>query len=173
MSSRHRLSLALACAAVALFVTAALGHASLVSSDPPAGGTLTTTPYTLSATFTEELTPDGSSLLVQDSAGAQVAAGTVSAQDDKTMTIELPALGAGQYTVLWTAVTADDKAIERGTYTFNIGSSATSPAPQPSASPTPESGQGTGSNNDVVIALALGALVIAGVLGFLVIRNRR
>jgi methionine-rich copper-binding protein CopC len=173
MRSRLIACVVLACAAVAFSTAVATGHAQLVSSDPPDGGTLPATPYTLTATFSEELTPDGSSLVVQDAAGAQVAAGTVSTQDDKQMAVELPQLGTGRYTVLWTAVTADDKAIERGTYSFNVGSAATSPAPQPSASPAPGSGQGTGSGNDVLIALVLGAVVIAGVVGYLFIRNRR
>ena len=70
----------------------ALGHAELVSSDPPAGGLLTTTPYTLTATFDDELTPDGSSIVIEDANGVEVARGTVSAQDPHMQTAELPAL---------------------------------------------------------------------------------
>jgi methionine-rich copper-binding protein CopC len=76
-----------------------LGHAELVSSDPPVGGTLTTTPYTLTATFDEELTADGSSIVVEGPDGAQVATGTVSETDEFSMTAELPALPDGAYTV--------------------------------------------------------------------------
>ena len=146
-----------------------LAHAQLVSADPPVGGTLPTTPYTLTATFDEELTPDGSSIVVEGPNGAEVATGTVSAADDKTMTAPLPTLGAGTYTVRWTAVTADDLAVEHGTYTFNVGSSPTSATP----APTPPTGGANGSSNDVVIAMVLAAALIAGVVAFIFIRGRR
>ena len=78
----------------------AIGHAQLVSSDPAEGGSLEHTPYTMTATFTEVLTPDGSSLVVRNSAGAEVASGTVSPDDTTTMTVDLPVLDPGQYVAL-------------------------------------------------------------------------
>jgi methionine-rich copper-binding protein CopC len=148
----------------------ALGHAELVSSDPPAGGTLTRTPYTLTATFDDELTPDGSSIVVEDASGAQVARGTVSADDPHVQTAELPALPNGAYTVRWTAVSADDAAVERGSYSFNVGASIPSGTP---ATPTPPpSSDGTGSN-DVLLAIGLAAIFIVVVIGFVVLRGRR
>ena len=84
------------------------------SADPAQGDTIKT-PYSLSATFDDELTPDGASIVIVDANGTTVASGTVSATDDHTMTAELPLLPDGDYEVKWTAVSADDKAVERGT----------------------------------------------------------
>lgn len=173
-----------ALAALAVFTLTVLGHASLVSSDPADGATITT-PYTLTANFDEELTATGSSIAVQDSTGAQVAAGTVSEADDKSMTAELPQLPDGEYTVLWTAVTADDNAVERGTYQFNVGTAAAStgaspgaasPAvASPGASPVPSatSGQNTGSGNDLLLPLAIAVVIVAAIAAYFVYRNRR
>lgn len=157
----------MACLALA---TPALAHASLVSSDPSDGGTLTAVPFTLTATFDEELTPDGSSIVIEGPSGVQVATGTVSANDRKTMTADLPALPAGNYTVRWTAVTADDLAVERGTYTFGVVSAAASATPM-TTSPPPV--VATASGNDLVIALVLAAIAIIGVLAFVFVRGRR
>jgi methionine-rich copper-binding protein CopC len=146
-----------------------LGHAALVSSDPPAGGTLTTTPYTLTATFNDELTAEGSSIVVENSSGAEVARGTVSSTDAHVQTAELPALPDGEYTVRWTSVSADDAAVERGTYTFTIGVAASA---TPSATPPSAPGSG-GASNDVLIAVGLAAVLIVAVVGYVFIRGRR
>lgn len=155
--------------AIAALPVVVQGHAELVSSDPPAGGTLTTTPYMLTATFDDELTADGSSIVVENAAGEQVATGTVSDTDEFTMTAQLPNLTPGTYTVRWTAVTADDAAVERGTYTFNVGSSPASPTPAPTPAPS-EPGV---SSNDTLIAVGLAAVVILAVVGFIFFRRRR
>lgn len=167
----HRLvAVSLASLATLALAGPVLAHASLVSADPPSGGTLTSTPFTLTATFDEELTPDGSSIVVESPAGIQVATGTVSADDDKTITARLPALPVGTYTVRWTAVTADDQAVERGTYTFSVSSAAASGTPGPSQRPT---GDATGTSNDVLIAIGLAATFIIVVVAFIFVRGRR
>lgn len=148
----------------------ALGHAELVSSDPPAGGTLTTTPYTLTATFDDELTADGSSIVVEDASGAQAATGTVSTEDPHVQTAQLPSLPDGVYTVRWTAVSADDAAVERGSYTFTVGTSPASATPTATA---PPAGGATGSANDVLIAVGLAAVIILVVVGYVFMRGRR
>jgi copper resistance protein C len=147
-----------------------LSHAALVSADPPVGGTLTTTPYTLTATFDDELTPDGSSILVENANGDQVAQGTVSTADAHVQTAELPALPDGEYTVRWTAVSADDAAVERGTYTFNVGSAAPATI-TPAPSPVPIDGNG-GAPEDLY-ALLIAGVLIAIVVGIVIIRGRR
>ena len=166
------MKVAAAIAALVVLVTLpgiALGHAALVSSDPPAGGTLGMTPYTLTATFDDELTPDGSSIVVENSSGDQVAQGTVSATDAHVQTANLPALPDGEYTVRWTSVSADDAAVERGTYTFTIGVAASA---TPSATPPSAPGSG-GASNDVLIAVGLAAVLIVAVVGYVFIRGRR
>jgi methionine-rich copper-binding protein CopC len=165
-------------AAAALLALAALpvivlGHAQLVSADPPVGGTLTSTPHTLTATFDDELTPNGSSIVVEDAAGAQVATGSVSEDDAHTMLAQLPALANGPYTVKWTAVSADDAAVERGTYAFTVGSTVSTPGT--TAAPTPGGGTGgaAGSGGDVLIALGLAAAIVVVVVVFIFVRSRR
>jgi LPXTG-motif cell wall-anchored protein len=143
-----------------------LAHASLVNSDPAAGATITT-PYTLVATFAEETDPARSTLIVENSSGAQVAAGTVNADDQTKMTAQLPTLADGVYTVRWTTVTPDDNGVERGTFTFNVGSGSAAPAP------TPPAVGATGSSNDVLIAVGLAAILILAVVAFVFVRGRR
>ena len=168
---KHRpIALGLAGLATLALAGGVLAHAQLVSADPPVGGTLTSTPHTLTATFDEELTADGSSLVIEGPSGVQVTTGTVSADDDKTMTADLPALPAGTYTVRWTAVTADDLAVERGSYTFSVASAAASATPAPTQPPT---GGATGSSNDVLIAVGLAAIFILVVVAFIFVRSRR
>jgi methionine-rich copper-binding protein CopC len=182
-------------AALFIGITAVLGHADLESSDPAAGATITT-PYTLTATFSEEMAPDESSIVVQDSTGKEVARGSVSATDDKQMTVDLPALPDGEYEVLWTTVTADDNGVERGTYNFTVAAAAATPAPTtapttaasasattpavtaaatpaptPSASASP--GSTTGSGADLLLPIALVVVIVAAIAGYFVYRSRR
>ena len=164
------LRVAAAIAAALLFAALpviVLGHATLVSSDPAAGATITT-PYTLVATFAEATDPTRSTLIVESASGAQVAAGTVNADDETKMTAQLPTLPGGLYTVRWTTVTPDDNGVERGTFTFNVGSVSTTSVPTPS--PT---GGATGSSNDVLIAVGLAMVLIVGVVAFVFVRGRR
>jgi methionine-rich copper-binding protein CopC len=141
-----------------------LGHASLVSSDPAAGETLTTTPYPLTATFDDELTPDGSSVVVQNAGGAQVATGSVSPGDAHVLIAELPALPEGDYTVRWTAVSADDAAVERGSYTFAV---------LVSLMPPPNDGEPVTDSKDPIIAVGLAAIAIIAIVAFVIMRGRR
>lgn len=182
MKSRLTAALLLAgLAAFSLAVTAS-AHAELISSDPAAGGTLETTPYTLTATFDEELDAQASTIVVRDSSGAEVASGGVSEDYATVMTVELPELAPGEYTVRWTSVTPDDQGVERGTFTFTVAEGATptaEPTGAPSAGPTPAvtaspiDGQPTGSGNDVLLALILAAIAIGVVVLFVFMRSRR
>lgn len=158
--------------AASIAVVAATGlvvaHADLVESDPADGSTLTTTPYTLTATFLEEIDTEASTLVVENSSGVEVATGTVDSDDNTMMTAELPQLPDGVYTVRWTTVTPDDTGIERGTFTFTVAAAGTTPAPTPVVI-TP----GTSGNSDILIALVLAALAIGAVVLFVVLRGRR
>ena len=176
MTFRIGLAAILGPSLVLLLAPGVLGHAQLQSSDPPAGGTLSATPYLLTATFSEELASDGSSLVVESEAGQQVALGGVSADDPTTMTAQLPVLPTGTYTVRWTALTSDDNAVERGTYAFTVAPEQASaiasaaPTPLPSGEPAATSG---GTTSDLILALVVAAVVIAVVVGFVALRNRR
>ena len=157
----------IACLAAFALPAVALAHADLVESDPPDGGILTTTPYTLTATFSEEVDAAQSSIVVEDSAGAEIGRGAVSATEPKQMLVDLPRLEPGHYVVRWTTVTTDDQGVERGTYSFEVAGSAT---PSPSA---PPGGNSAGSGSDVLIALLLAAVGIGAVVAFIFVRGRR
>jgi methionine-rich copper-binding protein CopC len=149
---------------VALATTStALAHGTLVTSDPPDGGTIASTPYTLTATFAEEIDAEQSSIVVENAAGAEVARGALDPDDATQMIVDLPVLGAGQYTVRWTTVTPDDQGVERGTFTFDVGT------PGPTAAPSTPSGSGS----DVLVALVLAAVAIGAVVAFVFLRSRR
>ena len=198
--TRSLRALVSACLMALIIVIPVVGHAELEESDPADGETITT-PYTLTATFSEEFDPDpdASFIRVQNSAGEVVASG---GHDDQAngMTVELPALPPGEYTARWQTTTADDNGVERGTFTFTVEASPT-PAPTPTAgttqppsnAPTPASspiatpaptqiltptpsgqpGNGsTGMGSDVLLALAAG-IAIVGVLAYFLVRRSR
>ena len=174
MTNRLAASSVLSCLAALALAGTAFGHADLIASDPPSGGTLTTTPFTLTATFTEELDPGLSSLIVESAAGAVVAHGTVSADYPTLMTAELPTLEPGAYTVRWTSVTPDDQGVERGTFTFNVAASGATPTPAATPAPTaPPAGGSSGQGGDVLIAMLFAGFAIGAVLLLVVLRGRR
>lgn len=151
-------------------VSAVAAHAELEESDPTDGATIET-PYVLTATFSEEFNADTevSFIRVQDASGAVVATGGQSADDPTTMTVDLPALEPGEYTVRWQTTTKDDNGTERGTFTFNVPPAA----PTPNAAPNGSNGGTTGSSNDVFLALIVGLVVVADIAAFLFSRSRR
>ena len=132
-----------ACLLLLALAGPAAGHASLVESDPPDGGSLERTPATLSAHYDEELDPDPdlSWIRVRNDAGEVVARGGVTADDDTLMTVELPPLPPGEYTARWQARTPDDEGTTRGTIGFTIERSPATPTPVATAAlamgPTP------------------------------------
>lgn len=160
-------------AALCLAATA-FGHAELVASDPPDGGTLTTTPYTLTATFSEEIDAGQSSLVVESVAGAEIARGAVSPDYPTLMTADLPLLEPGPYTVRWTSVTEDDQGVERGTFTFSVAAPGASATPAATPTPTaPPADGSSGLSGDVLWAIALAAVAIGAVVAFVLLRGRR
>jgi methionine-rich copper-binding protein CopC len=198
--TRSLRALVSACLLTLLLVVPAAAHAELEESDPADGETITT-PYTLTATFSEDFSPnpDQSFMRVQNGAEDIVASG---GHDDQgaTMTVELPALPPGEYTVFWQTTTVDDNGVERGTFSFTVGASPT-PAPSPTSQPTeapsatstpmapatlvptptqiltpiPSGEPGTGSSNggtDVLLALAAGIAIVGILAYFLVHRSR-
>ena len=195
MIHRTRAALLLAGLTVLASAAIALGHAELVVSDPPDGGTVET-PYTLTATFDEPLEPN-SSIVIQDAGGDEVAAGGADPNDATVLVAELAELPAGEYRARWTATSADGHS-ERGTFTFTVAAPPTpspsptdtpavSPAPTPPAatpSPTPEPSptvaptpiqddEPTVGADDVLLALLLAAVAIGGVILYVFLRGRR
>jgi len=171
MTRRFALAAAIAATLVTLLASVVLSHAPLQSSDPADGATITT-PYTLTATFGEELTANGSSLVVQNASGVQVASGTVDPTNNEQMTIDLPQLPDGQYTVLWVSVTADDNGILRGTYHFNVSATANASA-GPVATPVPSASNDSSTSAGALVAVGVAVVISVAVLVFVLYRNRR
>jgi methionine-rich copper-binding protein CopC len=175
-----------------------LAHAELEESDPADGETITT-PYTLVATFSEEMGTDRTRIIVRNAADEEVARGGISENNASVMTVELPALEPGEYTAFWTAVTPDDNGVTRGEIHFNIAEAATpspapgptiaptpapsptgagataslNPAPTPAATPTGTNGSPAAGSSDILLALALAAAVLLGLGLYLFTRSRR
>ena len=197
MIPRSRLQAACALALLALLSlpAVALGHAELVSSDPPDGGTLSEPPHRLIAEFDEEL-GGRSRIVVYDAAGAEVADGGVSEEDAHVLIVDLSGIAPGVYNALWRAVTPSDNGITRGQIQFTLVEPASpsppagSPTPAgPTASPTvgatpantpvvaptatplpnptPIDGQPAAGTTDLLIALVLAGALIAAIVFFL------
>ena len=112
----------------------ALAHAALEDSTPVDGETVTGTPPIISATYSEDLDHDGSSLVLVDADGKEIArGGTSGSGDTREMTIEaIPDLEPGEYTVESTTKSADDGDIDRTKWSFTVIA-----APSQTPGPTP------------------------------------
>jgi copper transport protein len=115
------LTILLFCAGTGVPVSA---HAMLLRSNPPANAILDTSPAQVELFFSEPVAPSLSSLKILDSNGKQADQGDmrVDLTDPTRMTVSLPALEVGVYTVSWTAVSAADGHQTEGTFSFAVGS---------------------------------------------------
>jgi copper transport protein len=114
----------------------AQAHALLVSSSPAAGSSLTQMPKAVSVTFSENVVPKLSNLQVVDGSGRVVSKGPAqpASGDTLTLTVALPPLLGGVYTVRWKSVSSDDGHVTNGGFTFGVGPLAyaamSGPAPE-------------------------------------------
>ena len=115
----------------------AAAHAELQTSTPANTEVVQGTPAEISATYSERVKVDGSSLVLQDAGtGKELAKGGVDPADDKRMAITpVPELVPGDYIVKSTTVSADDNDIDRQQWIFTVVP-ATAPTSSPSAAPT-------------------------------------
>ena len=116
---RAKLSAALLLAGF-VFAGAAFAHVFPQKQEPGAGATVAS-PAAVKITFDGPLEPAFSSLTVTDAAGKQMntAKAAVDAHDPAVMTVPLPALSAGHYTVHWVAVASDGHRTH-GDYAFDV-----------------------------------------------------
>jgi len=120
-----------ALAAAVLFATAwtlpAGAHAVLVRSTPPGRAALAEKPDRVQLWFNERLEPAFSSMSVWSAAGAQVDAGDarVDPDDAKRLSVTLPRLPAGTYSVRYRVLSVDGHVVD-SSYSFAIRD--TSPA---------------------------------------------
>ncbi|KVL44743.1 copper resistance protein CopC [Burkholderia cepacia] len=124
MKTRTRARLAAFAAAGAILAAAPLAasaHGKLESATPAAGSTIDAAPDTLRLAFNEALEPAFSSVKVSDANGTAVTQekAKVDAANPRVMTVAMPKLGPGAYTVQWAAMTADAHRT-KGTYTFRV-----------------------------------------------------
>ena len=103
-----------------VFAGAAVAHVFPQKQEPGAGATVAS-PAAVKITFDGPLEPAFSSLTVTDAAGKQMntAKAAVDAHDPAVMTVPLPALSAGHYTVHWVAVASDGHRTH-GDYAFDV-----------------------------------------------------
>jgi len=99
----------------------AFAHAFLKESVPAVGSSVAAAPAEVMITFTEGVEPGFSKIVVQDSTGASMDAGTAHrvGDDETKLAVQLKKLGAGTYTVVWHA-TATDTHKTQGKFTFTV-----------------------------------------------------
>lgn len=181
----------------ALLAPAALAHSELISTDPADGAVLDAPPERVSFTFSEPLMPDFVRIIGTNPEGVTGDL-PVSSVEGSTATVNWPA-GAqgGTWQVRYRVVSQDGHPIEGGiTFTYDgptpspTGALPTSAAPTSTAptsaaptSVTPTSAAPTsvtspaadtsgGTSGLLIAGLAVGAIVIVGVVIALVARRR-
>jgi hypothetical protein len=115
-------ALAIAAFGLASIVTSsAFAHATLQSSDPQSGSTLAKAPAQVRLKFNEAVEPAFSKIRLTGPRNGEipVAAATVDKADPTVLTAALPALAAGQYRVLWSAMARDGHKV-KGEITFKV-----------------------------------------------------
>jgi methionine-rich copper-binding protein CopC len=108
-----------ACAAAAMLSPiTAFAHAKLLGSSPAAGAQLEVRPTALTLRFDEKvqlavlkLSAGGTDIPVAFDRSAQAAA---------QVSVALPSLAPGTYRVQWSALTADDGHVVKGTFSFVV-----------------------------------------------------
>jgi len=108
-------------AAIAFVPVAAFAHGKLESAVPAAGSTVDAPPEMLRLTFNEDLESAFSMMKVSDANGAAVTKekAKVDASNPRVLTVALPKLSSGSYSVQW-AVMTHDAHKTKGTYTFQV-----------------------------------------------------
>lgn len=109
---------AIACAL--LYPAQVKAHAKLERVSPPVGSVMAASPPEIRFTFSEKLEPRFSKARVVSGAGSAVGA-TVSVDKKRAndLVVNLPALPAGKYRVIWRVISVDTHKTE-GDYSFEI-----------------------------------------------------
>jgi methionine-rich copper-binding protein CopC len=115
----------------------ASAHDSIVSSVPADKAALTTAPTVVTLTFTDEVNPLGTAVIVTDATGARVDSGTPSIDGIAVTQALDPLTASGRYTVAYRVVSADGHPIT-GKLSFTVTLPTPTPTPStPAASATP------------------------------------
>jgi putative copper export protein/methionine-rich copper-binding protein CopC len=135
------LALALAVGlAVSLFaaVPSAAAHALPVKTDPSARELVQAPPSRVVIQFSENVNPQVASIRVLDQARRQVDSNDtqVDPTDPRTVSVNLPLLKSGAYSVVWRVQSADDGHVSSGAYYFQIARADGSAPPAPTTDAT-------------------------------------
>jgi methionine-rich copper-binding protein CopC len=127
LTMRRSRRLAAVSLAFGMFLASVAGvsaHARYDHANPDISVALDGSPFVLRAYFTQALMK-ASTVHVVDAAGTQVDLGDGQVDTDdpdrKTMTVSMPELQPGLYTIQWSSVSADDGDPDSGTITIGVG----------------------------------------------------
>ncbi|MPW18952.1 copper homeostasis periplasmic binding protein CopC [Paraburkholderia sp. CNPSo 3157] len=118
---RNQLVSIVAAASVGLVPVLAFAHGKLENAVPAAGSTAEVAPDALRLTFNEDLESSFSTIKVVDASGAPATKekAKVDSSNPRVLTVAVPKLASGSYTVQW-AVMTHDAHKTKGTYTFMV-----------------------------------------------------
>jgi methionine-rich copper-binding protein CopC len=99
----------------------ALAHAFLERASPPVGSEIASSPPEIAITFTEGVEPLFSTIEVHGPGGAAVSAGAphVAPDNNRVLSVQLPKLPPGTYTVNWHVTSVDTHKTE-GDFQFTV-----------------------------------------------------
>jgi hypothetical protein len=97
----------------------AVAHAFLDHAEPRVGSTVTASPPALTLWFTEGVEPVFSHVTVVGPDAKPVAAGPLEHPESAELTVTLPALAPGTYTVTWAVVSVDTHPTD-GHFSFTV-----------------------------------------------------
>ena len=121
MNARRTALAVLVLAGPICFGTPAFAHAFLERASPPVGSELPVSPKAVTITFTEGVEPDFSTIEVQNAQGARVDRSDLHMIGDegRQLSVSLPSLPPGSYTVIWHATSVDTHKTE-GRFNFTV-----------------------------------------------------
>lgn len=99
----------------------AFAHAFLQRASPPVGSVLPASPSAVTITYTEGVEPDFSTIEVDDAHGTRVdkADPHLLGGEQTKLSVSLPQLPPGKYTVIWHVTSVDTHKTE-GRFTFSV-----------------------------------------------------
>jgi methionine-rich copper-binding protein CopC len=177
-ATRRLVALVAALAIAALAAGTALGHASLVSSTPAEGSSVTASQAsTVTLTFDDDLDAAKSDFQLVDAGGATVATGKVGGEP-KAMTATALSLAPGAYQARWTAF-ASDGDLTRGIVSFTVvadGAAAAAGGASAAAPASPDAPTGSAADPSggagVAIPIVAGLVIVAVIAGVVLRRGR-
>jgi methionine-rich copper-binding protein CopC len=112
---------ALICLALFTHAASAFAHAFLERANPPVGSEIAASPPQVAISFTEGVEPLFSTIEVHGPNGATVPAGTpqVAPDNNRVLSVQLPKLPPGVYTVSWHVTSVDTHKTE-GSFQFTV-----------------------------------------------------